>query len=295
MVHIGTPRKPRRPLIVAAFVGALTMAPVGGLGAATLQDAIAFYKQGAFDSAAPILERLANTGDPGASFWLGSMWHQGRGKPVNFRTAHQLYRIAAYHGNADAQNNLGLLYRDGRGVEKNSVVSYAWFSLAAARKNLVAKRNLARLAERMTSARILEGQHLASEYLEWISSPRKAAGSKALRKLSVAPGGVKAGGASIVLASSVPSGASSPPLAIPGREYFIIQLGFFRNAEGIAKLEHTLEQQGFDFARKTVTIRGTSYQRFRVGPFRDPGVANNTARRINRILHIDSAVIPVPS
>lgn len=295
MAHIDTRWNIRRPIIAAAFMGALTIAPLGAPAAATLQDAIVFYKQGAFDSAAPILERLANSGDPVASFWLGSMWHQGRGKPVNFRTAHHLYRMAAYHGNADAQNNLGLLYRDGRGVEKNPVISYAWFSLAAARDNRVAIRNLARLAEQMTSAKILEGQQLAGEYLAWILTPGKAAGSGASKKLSVAPKAVNNAGAGVVLASSRSSDAPGRVGGSVGGKRFIVQLGFFRDAEGIARLENTLSNQGFDFARKTVTIRGTSYQRFRVGPFLDAGAASNTALEINRILKIDSAVIPVPS
>jgi TPR repeat protein len=71
------------------FAGVAFATP-NGVAAATLDDAVAFYKQGAFADAAPILEHLADAGDPTANFWLGSMWHQGRGKPVNYRTAHGL-------------------------------------------------------------------------------------------------------------------------------------------------------------------------------------------------------------
>lgn len=295
MAHNGTRGETRFRIIAAAFAGVLTLSPLGGLGAATVQDAIALYKQGEFENAAPILERLANAGDPVASFWLGSMWHQGRGKPVNFRTAHHLYRMAAYHGNADAQNNLALLYRDGRGVEENSIVSYAWFSLAAARDNTVAKRNLSRLSDRMTATKILEGQQLASEYLEWISAARKGPVSGTSIKLATAPTRVNTSRGKIVLVSTNSSGVSNQPAAKVGTDQFIVQLGLFRSTDGIARLERKLGKQGVDFIRKTVTIRGTSYQRFRIGPFNDSAAARDTARRINKILKINSAVIPVPS
>lgn len=301
------PRVTRRPIMAAALVSALMVAPLASSWAGSLKDAIDFYKQGAFESAAPILERLADAGDPVASFWLGSMWHQGHGKPVNYRTAHSLYRLSAYHGNADAQNNLGLLYRDGRGVEKNLVVSYAWISLAASQGNGVAERNLARLGDRMTPDKIIEGQQLAAEYLEWISRPDRSARAQSGKKVSSASEapnhatptrarqGDEASSGPVVLAST---GAADKDQGTPRtiqRDQFIVQLGLFRNPNGIAKLERTLRGKGIDFSKKAVTIRGTAYQQFRVGPFHQADMARKTSRRIDKILRINSAVIPVPS
>ncbi len=298
MTQNSIPRKIRRPIIMAALMGAIIVAPIASSNAASLKDAIDFYKRGAFESAAPILERLADAGDPVASFWLGSMWHQGHGKPVNYRTAHHLYRLSAYHGNADAQNNLGLLYRDGRGVEKNLVVSYAWISLAAGQGNVVAERNLSRLTDRMTSTKIMEGQQLAAEYLEWISRPDRQARAGDVKKVSEAPvassGAEKATGR-VILTSTGNTSEITQALAAARRDQFIVQLGLFRNPNGIAKLERTLRGKGIAFSKKAVTIRGRSYQQFRVGPFPRADAAKNTARRIDKILHINSSVIPVPS
>jgi hypothetical protein len=137
-----------------------------------LDDAIAAYRVGDYRVAMPVFERLAHQGNPDAQFWLGSMWHQGRGKPSNFKEAFVFYRAAAYAGNADAQNNLGLLYRNGEGVEQNLLVAYAWLSLAAAQNNVAAKRNLDNLADRMNSDQILQGQQLTAEYLERIGVER---------------------------------------------------------------------------------------------------------------------------
>lgn len=285
--------KARLSLATAAIAACVAAIPMTGLGASTLKDAIAFYKHGAFATAAPILERLAKSGDPTASFWLGSMWHQGRGKPVNFRTAYRLYRVSAYHGNADAQNNLGLLYRDGHGVEPNPVVSYAWFSLAAAADNKVAERNLDRLAEVMVADKILEGQQLASEYLEWITATRNTSDRGRSVKLSTIQGEATETATEPSVTAGRDKVAATP--ALNKEERFVVQLGLFRSVDGIARLEKTLGKQGFDFVKTTVTIKGTPYERFRVGPFPDPGTAHNTARRINRILRLDSAVIPVPS
>lgn len=298
MTHSSISRKVRRPIMVAVLMSAIIVAPIAGSHAASLKDAIDFYKRGAFESAAPILERLADAGDPVASFWLGSMWHRGHGKPVNYRTAHHLYRLSAYHGNADAQNNLGLLYRDGRGVEKNLVVSYAWISLAAGQGSVVAERNLARLEDSMTAAKIMEGQQLAAEYLEWISRPDRQARAGKVKKVSEVPAtsertGTTSGG--VVLTSTGGVAPEAKPPVITLRDQFIVQLGLFRNPNGIAKLERTLRGKGIAFSKKVVTIRGRSYQQFRVGPFPRAEVAKQTARRIDEILHINSAVIPVPS
>jgi cell division septation protein DedD len=213
-------------------------------------------------------------------------------------------RLSAYHGNADAQNNLGLLYRDGHGVEPNPVVSYAWFSLAAARDNKVAERNLRRLADVMLADKILEGQQLASEYLEWITATRNASNGGRSVELSAAQGE-----APETMAETAPKSdrvATTPltlnkpvpltkPVILTKEERFVVQLGLFRSVDGIARLEKTLGKQGFDFVKTTVTIKGTPYERFRVGPFPDPGTAHGIARRINRILSLDSAVIPVPN
>jgi len=67
-----------------------------------------------------------------------------------------------------------------------------------------------------------------------------------------------------------------------------VQLGLFRNPNGIAKLERTLRGKGIAFSKKAVTVRDRSYQQFRVGPFPRADAAKNTARRIDMILHINS-------
>ena len=131
-------------------------------GATSLEDAVALYKRGDYETAAPVFERLARAGDPKAEFWLGSMWHNGKGRPVNYETALRLYGDAALAGNADAQNNLALLHRDGKGVEPDLIRAYAWFSLAAAQDHSAARTNLSRLRDRLTSKEILAGQTMAT-------------------------------------------------------------------------------------------------------------------------------------
>lgn len=285
-------------LLISATLIAFTLGVPGKPTAATLDDAVAFYKHGAFDDAAPILEQLADAGDPTANFWLASMWHQGRGKPVNYRTAHNLYRTAAYHGNADAQNNLGLLYRDGEGVEQNSVVSYAWFALAAAQDNPVAERNLDRLSRRLRPNQVLEGQQLAAEYLVWIARTRDVGGTarKHTPIDSARPHAAKKSRppADAGAASPVPS-VKARATGTPGRDHFLVQLGLFRDPSGIKRLESNLRKRGIRFVNQPIEIRGTQYQRIRVGPFDDPRSARQTATKINRLFKITSAVIPLPS
>ena len=301
MKRLFSTSRPSARLLATALLTAFTFGPSGGVAAATLDDAVAVYKQGAFEDAAPILEHLADAGDPTANFWLGSMWHQGRGKPVNYRTAHGLYRTAAYHGNADAQNNLGLLYRDGEGVEQSPVVSYAWFSLAAAQDNPVAKRNLDRLSTRMRPGEILEGQQLAAEYLAWIGTTRDArrsgksgAPARIARPAATDPGPVVAaarGSATVAVTKTV----KSPHPASVNPDHFLVQLGLFQNPSGIKRLESALHRQGIRFVNQPISIRGAQYQRIRVGPFNDLGMARQTAREINTLFNLKSSVIPLPS
>jgi hypothetical protein len=293
MKHSFKRLRPWGRFLVLAMTATITIGPSGLSLAATLDDAVAYYRQGAFEDAAPILEQLADAGDPAANFWLGSMWHQGRGKPVNFHTAYKLYRTAAYHGNADAQNNLGLLYRDGEGVEQSDVVSYAWFSLAAAQDNPTAKRNLDRLSGRMEPAEILGGQQLAVEYLEWIGRTRNTRRTSSSEHPATAKSSAIAGKATI--RSTNPGAKTTPKVASISQDQFIVQLGLFRSPSGIKRLESNLNKYGIRFVNQPISIAGTRYQRIRVGPFVDLKTARQTARRINEIFRLNSAVIPIPS
>ncbi|WP_434620439.1 SPOR domain-containing protein [Azospirillum sp. B2RO_4] len=246
-----------------------------------VSDAVADFRAGQADEAAQVLEPLARTGHPDAQFWLGTMYYQGRGKPRLYGAALAWYRRAAEQGNADAQNNLGLMYRNGEGVEASRLLAYAWFTLAAGHGNSVARANLDALADGMTPAQILQGQQLAEEQMHRIDTAR--------RRPAPARAPVSAAAAATAL----------PP--VPAlNEVRVVQIGLFRNADGVRRIRDRLKGERLERSRlalrdEEVVIRGERYRRLRVGPFARAEDARVWAQRLDRLLGVDSAVIPVPA
>jgi uncharacterized protein len=60
----------------------------------------------------------------------------------NYAEAMRLYRMAADHRSADAQNNIGIMVAQGEGVNKDCSVAKEWFEKAAAAGNEMAPKNL---------------------------------------------------------------------------------------------------------------------------------------------------------
>ena len=127
----------------------------------------AAYKQGRYETAASIFEKLAEKGDhramsilgsmyadglgvsldpkkafvwfkeaaknnrPDAEYRLGSLYDHGLGVPQNNRKAIRWYQKATQHGYAPAQAMMGLKYARGDGFKRDKIKAYAWLSLSA--------------------------------------------------------------------------------------------------------------------------------------------------------------------
>lgn len=254
-----------RPLLLAAALasGLAAAASPATASSGRLAQALADFRMGEYDSAARVIEPLARAGDPEAQFWLGTLHYQGRGKPRLFREALAWYRLAAEGGNADAQNNLGLMHRNGEGVEASPLLAYAWFTLSAGQGSTIARDNLDALSATLTPGQILQGQQLAQEALDRIGRARRR---------PAAP--VQAG----------------PPLD----DVYMVQVGLFQNADNVRRIRDALRREKLPLLDDGVEIRGAAYRRLRVGPFPDSAAARTTARRVDSLLGVESAVIPVP-
>lgn len=253
----------RRMFLAVTF--AATMLLPAPVAADRVTDAVADFRAGHDAEAAQALEPLARAGQPEAQFWLGTMYYQGRGKPRLYAAALAWYRRAAEQGNADAQNNLGLMYRNGEGVEASSLLAHAWFTLAAGAGNPVARGNLETLAEAMTPAQILQSQQLAEEQWHRIEAGRR-------RRVVVA----------------------LPP--VPSlNDVHMVQIGLFRNADGIRRIRERLARERLGLRDEEVAIRGERYRRLRVGPFPRAEDARAWAQRLDHLLGVESAVVPVGS
>jgi hypothetical protein len=105
-----------------------------------------------------VLEGAAK-GDPDKQTMLGSKCEK-----KDDGAASMWYQRAANQGEPVAQGFLGRMYEQGRGVPLDYVLAYMWLNLAAAKGDLRAKTNRDRIAAKMTRDQIAEAQKLGREW-----------------------------------------------------------------------------------------------------------------------------------
>jgi TPR repeat protein len=134
----------QRLLILALFliVTAIQPALITPVRAGPLEDGLAAYKKGDFDTAVRLLRPLAEKGDAQAEEKLGRMYQRGKGVPKNFERAVEWYRKAAEKGDAAAQGRLGFLYRVGAGVPRDLKLAMQWYRRSAEQGNPLAQVGL---------------------------------------------------------------------------------------------------------------------------------------------------------
>lgn len=86
--------------------------------------------------------RAANNGFVHAYYHLGQMYHKGDGVKQNSSEAARLYRLAADQGLSDAQNSLGDMYYNGDKRKLYLIESVKWYRKAAEQGNVLAQTNL---------------------------------------------------------------------------------------------------------------------------------------------------------
>ncbi len=86
---------------------------------------------------------LAEGGDPAAQYYVGLMYANGYGAPLNGVEAVRWYRMAAAQGHESAQLALSLAYRTGRGISPDSTESIRLLRAVAGLGNAVAQYRLA--------------------------------------------------------------------------------------------------------------------------------------------------------
>jgi eukaryotic-like serine/threonine-protein kinase len=87
--------------------------------------------------------KAAQQDAPDAQYRLGYMYERGTGTLKDTAKAVQLFRSAADHGYADAQNLMGTLYARGDdGLTQDDKQALDWFQKAAAQGNAKAEKNL---------------------------------------------------------------------------------------------------------------------------------------------------------
>jgi uncharacterized protein len=129
-----------RKLLLAFAVAAAVSARA--LAAGPLEDGIAAYRVNDYAKAAELWRPLAENGDAGAQYFLGSLYVEGKGVERNDATAFMWFQRAAIQGDAAAQYNVGASYAGGMGIQKSDVDAAKWFRRAADQGVVFAQLNL---------------------------------------------------------------------------------------------------------------------------------------------------------
>ncbi|HEC11854.1 MAG TPA: sel1 repeat family protein [Acidiferrobacteraceae bacterium] len=105
------------------------------------------YRNAYFEEALRNWTPLAIDGDARAQFYLGEIYVDGMGVPINLHKAVRFYRQAAEQEHPGALARLGMLRARGRGVSQNYAKALAWYRRAAVLGDLDAQYRLGFLYE----------------------------------------------------------------------------------------------------------------------------------------------------
>lgn len=130
--------------ISSLSVGAIITAffVVGAANAGPVDDAVAAYERGDYQTAFQKFMPAAEGGNADAQVNVGAMYANGEGVEQNFAEALKWYRLSAEQGNAAAQNRLGSMYDDGVGIAQNFEEAAKWYRRSADQGNVGAQINL---------------------------------------------------------------------------------------------------------------------------------------------------------
>ena len=85
---------------------------------------------------------LAEQGNAGAQYNLGSLYSNGKGVPQDYKEAVKWYRLSVKQGNAFAQVKLGYFYTVGQGVPQDKKEAVRLYRLSAEQGDATAQFNL---------------------------------------------------------------------------------------------------------------------------------------------------------
>ena len=128
-------------------------------------EAEAAWQRGDYDMAERLYRSLAERGDASAQHFLGKMYLNGEGVRQDPVEAAKWFRLAANQGHTGAQFYLGGMYANGNGVPQDYVQAYMWLDLSSVgQEAFYASGSRSAVADKMTSAQILQAQSLASAW-----------------------------------------------------------------------------------------------------------------------------------
>jgi hypothetical protein len=100
------------------------------------------FQRGDYALALKQLVPQARKGDASAQYYVGRMFHEGKGVPEDNAIAFRWTHKAAQRGNSDGEALLGVLYAQGQGTSKDMAEAARWFHKAALKGNALAQCKL---------------------------------------------------------------------------------------------------------------------------------------------------------
>ena len=99
------------------------------------QKASKLYKEGNFSESIKYWEIAAKDNNPEALYFLGLMYHVGRGVKQDYKKAAMFYKRGLLKGNIYCANNLAILYNNGLGVKKDMKKALEFYLIAAKKED----------------------------------------------------------------------------------------------------------------------------------------------------------------
>ncbi len=100
------------------------------------------FQKGEYSTAVNAFLPLARRGNATAQYYVGRMYHEGKGFPEDNEKAALWVRRGADRGSAEAEGLLGTLFSQGHGVAKNDGDAARCFHQAARRGNAVGQAQM---------------------------------------------------------------------------------------------------------------------------------------------------------
>ena len=132
-----------------------------------LGDAHAALDRKDYVTALRLLEPLANQGNPSAQTFLGDMYYNGQGVPIDYGKALLWRQKAASQGDPEGQRLLARMYHLGQGVGQDDVEALKWLHMSIDQGDEIAMSTL--------SAMYALGKGVPKDIVEEVKWLRKAA------------------------------------------------------------------------------------------------------------------------
>jgi TPR repeat protein len=120
-------------MLMGAFLWAGVLASTA---VADFNAGVAAYKKGDFATA---VTQFRVDDRPASRYFLGTMYYEGKGVPLDRKIAADWFRKAAEQGDTYAQYRLGVMYLKGDGVPQDKKEAFSWLRMAADNKDTKTK------------------------------------------------------------------------------------------------------------------------------------------------------------